>query len=402
MHLAIISQFYPSVDAKDIGGGIEAHHYNLARAWVRLGHQVTVISTRPSANIPYRHVRDGITVFRIKLPNLYRLHRVPLIGRQYRILQTILHSARACRLLGDVHRQRPVEVAEFAEVNAEALFWQARLSRKLAVRCHTPNFVLARYYTREESPYDVQLLSRAEQHTIRKAHILTTPSRDMGAVVSEACHIPITRFHPIPNAVDIIAAQPLPKPTTPITVLFVGRLERVKGVEVLLEAIPQVLVRISSVRFVIVGGSRRAPTGVPYQAYLQEKLVKYIPTGQVDITGFVDNETLEDYYAQAHIGIVPSLLYESFSYTVAQAMMRGLPVIASRIGGIPETLDHGRCGVLVEPNDPQALADAIIDLAQDAAKREQLGQAAREHALAHYSSDVVAKRILQVYEDALR
>lgn len=402
MHLAIVSQFYPGFDAKGIGGGIEAHHYNFARACVRLGHQVTVISTRLNANIPYRHMRDGITAFRIRLPNFYRFHRLPLIGRQYRVLQSLWHSARVCRLLGAIHQENSVDVAEFAEVNAEALFWQGHLSRRLAVRCHTPNFVLTRYYKRSESPYDARWLGKAECQTIRKAHILTAPSHDMAQVVSDDCRIPISRFHAIPNAVEPVAASVESKVSTPITVLFVGRLERVKGVDVLLEAIPRVLQRMPTVRFVVAGGSRRAPNGMLYQSYLQEQLASQISNGQVEVTGFVSNAVLEKLYAQAHITIVPSLLYESFSFTVAQAMMRGIPVIASRVGGIPETLDHGRCGILVEPNDPQALADAIIDLAQDAAKRERLGQAAREHALAHYSSDVVAKRILEVYEDALR
>jgi glycosyltransferase involved in cell wall biosynthesis len=401
MHLAIVSQFYPAFDVKDIGGGIEAHHYNFARACVRLGHQVTVISTRLSASVPYKHTCDGITVFRIRVPNLHRFRRLPLIGRQYRILQSLWHSARACRLLGNIHRANSVNIAEFAEVNAEAFFWQKRLSRRLAVRCHTPNFVLARYYTRSESSYDFRWLGKAECQTIRKAHILTTPSHDMARVISDGCRVPIARFHSIPNAVEPVAMSVEPRASTPITVLFVGRLERVKGVDVLLEAIPRALQRMPAIRFVIAGGSRRAPNGMPYQSYLQEQLASQISNEQVVVTGFVSNAVLETLYAQAHIAVVPSLLYESFSFTVAQAMMRGIPVVASRIGGIPETLDYGRCGVLVEPNDPQTLANAIVDLAQDAAKREQLGQAAREHALAHYSSDVVAKRILEVYEDAL-
>ncbi len=398
MHIAIVNQWYPPETG---GGGVASHNYNFARACVQLGHKVTVIALRRSGKTAFRQSQDGISILRVQVPDLYRLRKLPVIGRQYKILQALIHSAIVCRTLGRVHRQESVTVAEFADVNAEAFFWNTQLSRILIVRCHAPMFHLARYYFPSELPYEVHWLGQAEKRTIKRANLITAPSQAMARIVGDDCGVPHTQIRVIPNAVERVNHPRKPHQLdTPVTILFLGRLERLKGIEVLASAIPRVFAKLDHVQFSIVGPSRPTPSGKPYSEYLKETLGQYIQRGYVQLIGFMSHEDIASLYDTTQISVVPSL-YESFSFTVAQAMMRGIPVIASRVGGIPETLDHGRCGVLVEPNDPQALADAIIDLAQDATKREQLGQAAREHALTHYSSDVVAKRILQVYEDAL-
>lgn len=399
MHVVLVNQWYPP----ETVGGVASHNYNFARECVKQGHQVTVIACRHRRDAPFKQFQNGVTILRAHALNLYRMRKLPAIGRQYRVVQALVYSAVVCRLLGTLHRQKPVDIAEFADVNAEAFFWNEQLSYQLAVRCHTPTFVLARYYTRTESPYAARMLSRVERHTIGKARILTAPSHDMARIISAECQIPLARIHTVPNAVERVNLVKVhaTNPSTPISVLFVGRLERVKGVDVLLEAIPQVLERSPNIRFVIVGGSRKAPSGVPYQTYLHESLRTYIQRGQVELTGFVSDEHLETLYTQAHIGVVPSLLYESFSFTVAQAMMRELAVIASRVGGIPETLDNGRCGILVDPNDSHALSEAITQLSQDSTKRKQLGESARAHAEEYFSSDVVTKRILNLYGSTL-
>ncbi len=116
---------------------------------------------------------------------------------------------------------------------------------------------------------------------------------------------------------------------------------------------------------------------------------------QVEFRGSVDLPALVQAYHQAHIVVVPTLNYESFSYTCAQAMAAGLPLVASRIGGIPETV--GEAGLLVAPGAARELAQALATLALDADLRKRLGTAARQRARETFDAGIVARSTLDQY-----
>ena len=104
---------------------------------------------------------------------------------------------------------------------------------------------------------------------------------------------------------------------------------------------------------------------------------------KVKFTGFVSYENLPRCYADADVVIVASEIYESFSYTVAQAMACGKPVIASRIGGIPETLDFGRLGFLFEPGDKNSLMDMLSYVYNNQVR--DISKDARQYAVNNFS-----------------
>lgn len=399
MHIALVNQWYPPETG---GGGVATHNAYFAHACVVLGHRVTVIANRRSPAIPALSEQNGVTVIRVPSIDLYRLRRLPVVGRQYRFAQAMQYSRAVCRALADLHRREPVDVAEFAEVNAEGYFWQSDMSRRMAVRCHTPSWVLSRYYSRADQPFDTSLLGWAEKRTLRKAHVLTTPSQDMAEVISADTGIAQQCIHPIPNALDVqqFSPAPQPPPPEPINILWVGRVERAKGADVLIEAIPEVCKQAAHVRFVVVGGARPHPLGGNYHDYMRARLAPFIEAGQVQIRGFVPDDALQSIYHESHISVVPSLLYESFSFTVAQSMACGLPVITTRIGGVPETVNQGQAGILVPPGNVPALVAAILDLVRDPARRQALGESARHYAVKHFAADAVSARILELYQQA--
>lgn len=405
MRIALISQWYPPETG---GGGIATHNYHFANACARLGHDITVISSQ-GANGSGRTggsasdcMQNGVRVIRVPEISLYRYRRLPLVGGQLRFLQALIYSRRVCAELERLEREQPFDIAEFADVNAEGFFWREGLGKRLVVRCQTPNFVLARYYTREELAFNARWLGWAERRTIRRADLLGAPSYDMAQVVGEACGLPVEQFHVTPDALDTDHFHPKPRPPSDtVTILFVGRLERAKGIDTLIETIPAVCDANANVRFVLVGGSRPRPGGGTSVDHLKRALAPYLERGQVVLKGFVPDEALVSLYHAADITVVPSLLYESFSFTCAQAMACGVPVVASRVGGIPETLAHGACGVLVTPGSSAELTAALNSLIHDPARRRQLGQAAREHVVRHFSADAVASAILDSYAQAL-
>ena len=101
--------------------------------------------------------------------------------------------------------------------------------------------------------------------------------------------------------------------------------------------------------------------------------------------------------ARAGLFVLPSLT-EGISLTVLEAMARGLPVVATRVGGNPEVVDDGRSGLLVPPRNPQALADALCRLWQDSALAARLGRAGRRRAEAHFD----VRHMVAAYEDLYR
>jgi len=106
---------------------------------------------------------------------------------------------------------------------------------------------------------------------------------------------------------------------------------------------------------------------------------------QVLFSGFVSYDDLPKYYTMADLVIVPSEIYESFSYTVAQAMSCGKAVIASNIGGIPETLNYSAAGLVFKPGDSSSLTNKIRELYNDKRLRENLGLKGREIAVNNFS-----------------
>lgn len=401
MHIALVNQWYPPETG---GGGVATHNYHFANACVQMGHQVSVIASRPTSNVPVERTLNGVTVRRILTPDFYRFRRFLVVGRQYRFVQALYYSRQACNALARLHGEHPVDVVEFAEVNAEGFFWQEGSGRRMVIRCHTPAWVLEQYYTREETPFDANFLGWAEKRTLQRANALTAPSQDMAEIISQDCGIPVKRLNVIPNAVD--TGRFVPAPTPPqsgrVTILWVGRLERAKGIEVLIEAIPLICQQVPNVRFVVIGGSRPRPQGGLYSDYMKVHLADYVAAGQLEVRGFTPDADLLSAYHESHICVVPSTLYESFSFTVAQAMACGLPVVGTRIGGIPETLAGGRCGVLVSPGNVQEFSEAVIALATDSAYRAAIGKTAREHAVSTFSSDMVARQIVGLYEQVLQ
>jgi spore coat protein SA len=117
----------------------------------------------------------------------------------------------------------------------------------------------------------------------------------------------------------------------------------------------------------------------------------------VTFLGPLDQPEMTAWYGRADVAVVPSLIYESFSYTCAQAAAAGLPVVASRIGGIPETIEDGVAGILVDAGDVEQLAAALVRVARDPELRRHMGRAGRDKVRRDFASAVVAEAALGLY-----
>ena len=145
-------------------------------------------------------------------------------------------------------------------------------------------------------------------------------------------------------------------------------------------------------------GEEYPESGGPFTRNLQEKVRAYGLWEKVRFAGY--QKSPERWFQGADILVVPSL-EEGFGRAAAEGGACGLPVIASRVGGLSEVVSDGETGLLVEPNDPDGLALAIDKLAVDTSLSKAMGQAARERVRRTFRMDIHVRRLEAIYKEIL-
>jgi phosphatidylinositol alpha-mannosyltransferase len=203
----------------------------------------------------------------------------------------------------------------------------------------------------------------------------------------------------IPNGIDIErfsanGSKPKYLADDKMNILFVGRLEKRKGLSYLISACAKVKQSFPYFRLTVVGPGTRLRGGYEEQVKdlgLYENVV---------FTDFVPDEELPEYYRSADIFCSPATGGESFGIVLLEAMASGKPVVASNIGGYASVLAHGEDGLLVPPKDDDALAQSLLTLIKDESLRNAMGSKGRIEA-EKYSWENVARQVMDFYEDLL-
>jgi len=205
-------------------------------------------------------------------------------------------------------------------------------------------------------------------------------------------------FTIIPNGIELEHFHPGVSPIekycdNKLNILFVGRLEKRKGLNYLLKAYQQVKQEIPDSRLVVVGPGIRLRN--KYEKYVRENGLK-----DVEFVGHVSYDELPGYYQTADVFCSPATGRESFGIVLLEAMALGKPIVASKIDGYASVMSHGSEGALVPPGDDKALARALIALLADKSLRQQMGYRGRLTA-GKYSWEQVAQRVSSYYEECL-
>ena len=197
-------------------------------------------------------------------------------------------------------------------------------------------------------------------------------------------------------AVDDIIPAPVPvrEPRPPLpdlpTVLFAGRLVPDKGPDVLMRAFARVQRELPAARLTIIGDG-------PERAHLETLRRQLALTDTVEMRPRVPNEELQRTGETAWVQAIPSVWDEPFGLAVAEAMMRGTAVVASRSGGLPSVVGDLDPYSLVTPDDEDALAASLLAFLTDRARCERAGEAGRRSALQRFAADRVVDRFIEHY-----
>ena len=251
---------------------------------------------------------------------------------------------------------------------------------------------------------------KGEQEVIRSADkiIAATPAElaqlqwlyhaDVSKVTVIPPGVDISHFYPIPDdeAKEFIGVLPCQQ-----VLLFVGRIEPLKGIDILIEALALMQNAGVVVCLTVIGGDSNADqdAGSDEMARLQLIREQY---GLKDLVAFIgrrDQDTLSYYYSAAEAVVVPSH-YESFGMVALEAMACGTPVVASQVGGLAYLVQDGITGFTVPVDEPEALAERLTRLINDTALKQEMGKNAAQLA-AGYRWEMIAQRLLSLYEDVI-
>jgi glycosyltransferase involved in cell wall biosynthesis len=199
-------------------------------------------------------------------------------------------------------------------------------------------------------------------------------------------------------------------------IIYIGRVSPEKGLHVLLEAFGRVLDRIPEASLEIVGGEYIVPlefiVGVSNEpmvralsrfyggSYLDSLRgqVKGKLEGRVSFLGHIPRADMIEHLRQADLFVQPSIASEMFGMATAEAMAAGIPVVATRLCGLPEVVADGETGVLIQPDDAGVMAESMIRLLGDVELSERMGKAGRARAERMFSWESTAKSLDRLYK----
>lgn len=335
------------------------------------------------------------------------IHRIPAYDRRS-FHVSILSFFR------ERHQERPFDIVEGPEYMADTLsIRQAFPELPHAIRLHTPSFLVGRLFRgrvtlpqklrfygggllRGKLPKPFWRYDKAgdpEYQLARSVPFLLHPSKDIAAIVQREWDIPGECFihlpHPFQPSQALLDIPAVARAGQDVRILFLGRLEKRKGVLSLLEVIPAICRKYPRARFVFTG------RGPGMQALLTEKLAAY--RAQLEFTGEAPYNDIPQHLANADICLFPSL-WENFPNVCLEAMSAGRAIVGSKNGGMRDMLEAPPCGLLIDPDKPATIAEALSTFLENPEMRETFGERARQIVLERYNADVIGAKTEAVYQ----
>jgi glycosyltransferase involved in cell wall biosynthesis len=391
--VALLSTYY-----RPIIGGAEVATERLAGYLRRTGRGVTVVTKRPSVDVPEHEVIDGVAVLR----------RPPIGGRSPIAKWVWLPWATSALVaLADRPDGCTVICAMDQRAAGLAALMAGRLRRLPVVLVpHTLGSLDGRHPLKRGLS---ALVHRAFTWPLRRCYTRADAIVCITRSILEegrALGLPPERLHYVPNPVDIALFSPMSADArhdtrtefgwsdTEVIVTFTGRLSREKGVRELLTVWGR-LARPGR-RLVLVGPDmpgHRWDEGPWVRAFMASAGL----SDSVSLLGARPPAELARISAAADLAVLPSH-FEAHPVAAIEAMACGLPIVASRVGSVPDFITHDRNGLIVEPRDTTGLEAALARLIDDPGLRARLGSAARATAL-QFDADVVLARFAAILDE---
>jgi glycosyltransferase involved in cell wall biosynthesis len=396
MRIAFLSRI---VLEHGLRGGMEQHGASLCAGLVERGHEVVTITTGHPQGLGELDGPGGRSIFVASAPQRYSSAwraaswQALLIAHAEAPFDCILsQSAGAQSLIGLARRRLglPTVVILHGTLGTE---WQTRKNMLWSPR---GLYSMARYLV--DLPGQLWRW-RAVKHDVTgwitvsevvKAHWLREQGIDPARIAVVANGVDLARFAPDPAARGRVRRQLGLADDVPL-LLAVGRLDESKGFQIAIAALRDLRARGLEAQLLIAG-----------EGVYRPQLEQLAAESGVRLLGYLPHERLTELLAAADLFVLPTLHYEGMPMTIVEALAAGLPVVASNIGGVPNTVDDGKTGLLVPVGDVQALASATAGLLQNKERYTTMSQAARAAAVTRFGRERMVAETERVLLAAIR
>lgn len=396
LRLALVSREYMG----NAVGGIGVWTRLVAEGLARRGHEVTVITRAAQGQDPTVDLVNNVWVHCIAAP-AFTSQRTPPLPDLPDDIRAGCYAVYNEALRIAAHRG--LDLVSFPIWDLEGLACAASGQFKTVMSLHT-TYGLALPHKPEWQRNAglraalVDKMIAAERDALRcgipllaNSHsVLADIEQSYGLAAGNATVVP----HGLPDSPrDHIAPE---EPTPSLNILYVGRFEYRKGIDLLLTVIPELASSHPQLSFTLIGEHRPSAGEKDYKGDFERRHANAPWRNRVYFAGAVPAEALKQAYRDCDIFVAPSR-YESFGLIFVEASVFGKAVIGPDVGGVKEIIADGVNGLLFRPNDAQSLAAALRRVVEDAELRRSLSAAARRKYEEEYTADLMVERLEDYY-----
>lgn len=401
--VCMLTQTYPPASI----GGIGRYVHQLARSMASRGHQVHVL-TRAVAHDTV-DLEDGVWVHRIA-PKYHR--RTPPAGALAVPQHIWDHAATMLDEALRIAEDRPVHAvyAPIWDCEGLAILLDGRLPLVTSLQTSLRFWLESHPHVAEDAAFVsgfAEPMLEAERLLLLRSVGVHAISAAIASEIARAYDVELEppRLGVVPLGQEdwslVPNEPPDPLPPGSVRVLFVGRLEERKGIDVLLPVLGRLLRRHRHLCADVVGNNTLlGAEGVTYEARFAALLSDLVQEGRLVFHGELPEARLRGCYAACDVFVAPSR-FESFGLILLEAMMFSKPVVACRAGGMVEVVEDGVTGLLAEPGDETSLETCIERLVTDADLRGRMGVAARARYEARFTPGRMTDGFLELLESLL-
>jgi len=390
MHICFASLDYPDETS---GSGVGVYVQIMGHELIRKGHRVSVVALKKSKDNQDITDDKGVKIYWVNTGNIHwYISKLPLIGNIFALsIRELEYSKAIFQAVREIDRKDHIDIVEGIETGAYYLS-RLRPEIKTVIRIHGEAYTFSKYTPPGQIPINIRMSRYLQRKSLLRSHQLTSPSSAHADEVRSELKAKEISIKIIPNPITIdysVDARENNNSSRPLYV-YVGRLQKVKGIIPLLKAIPKILYKAPGASFVFAGSIHPS---IP-QSEIEWLVNKLDIKEYVKFLGYVGYAQLKSLYREAAAIVLPSY-YESFGYTFLEALIYGIPIVAFDIVSARKFIVNGKNGFLVPIDDIDALADACLRALNMKVNIPD------KDTLARYGAERVCEEMIKIYNELL-
>jgi len=352
--ILIFSAFYEPFE-----GGAERYVKEITKR-LKEKYDFIILTSQLSFKLPKYEERKGVHIHRLGIGTKLDKYLYPILApfKSFFIKKDLIHAV----------------LESYAGLS---LFFHQVLNKKIPTlltlqsgRVKMPKFLFKKIH---QAPDKIQAISNA----------LAKRAQKFGAKNVEV----------VPNGIDLnLFSQDLKIKKEKFRIICVSHLKKIKGLGYLIEAMPEILAKFPQAKLILIGEG-------PERKKLEFQIARLGLQDRVELKGKLTNQAIPEELQKAEVFVLPSLS-EGLGISILEAQACGVPVIASKVGGILDIIEDRKTGILIEPKNPRQIAQAIIKIFSQPEFAQKLIQNAKDD-LKKYDWQNIAQKINRIYQELL-